>query len=309
MPDPPLIAVDWGSTNFRAALVVEGEVVDRIESSKGIKNVGEYQGLANGSDFEYLLEGLCHEWIDRPQDPQIILSGMIGSREGWIEIPYADTPLRKSDLADRLTKMETSFSDSVEIVPGVRHQNEDGTFDVMRGEETQAFGLLKTLETENAVICAPGTHSKWIVCRNGRIEKFRTWATGETFQLLSQHSLLTGHEAANAIHADSDAFRRGLQRSGRTGGLLHHLFLGRTDMLMKLVAPEDLPSLLSGLLLGHEIREAKTMVNNETVNLIASDTVAPVYEAAFKALGLSYFRCQEDVHTAGIAAIRAACAG
>ena len=298
MPDPPLIAVDWGSTNFRATLLADGKIIDRIESPEGIKNVEDRA-------FEAILEARCGNWRKEHPDADVLLSGMIGSREGWVEAGYAEAPAGLSDLAGDLAAVE----DGVRIVPGVSIATGEDTFDVMRGEETQVFGLLKTLESENAVVCAPGTHSKWIVCRGGRIETFRTWATGETFQLLSRHSLLTGHEAATAIRAGSEAFHRGIEHSGRTGGLLHHLFLGRTDMLMGLAAPEDLPSLLSGLLLGHEIREAQAMAGTETVHLIASDRVAPVYEAAFGMLGIRHARCRKDVHTAGILAIRSAATG
>ena len=52
------------------------------------------------------------------------------------------------------------------------------------------------------------------------LRQFRTWATGETFQLLSQNSLLFGESAAKSIQTNSEAFRRGLEHSGRSGGLV-----------------------------------------------------------------------------------------
>src|SRR3546814_9542220 len=75
------------------------------------------------------------------------------------------------------------------IVPGLSCERPDGSADVMRGEETQIFGLAESLAGP-AMLCMPGTHSKHVWLRDGRIERFATAMTGEVFALLSRHGLL-----------------------------------------------------------------------------------------------------------------------
>lgn len=300
-----MIAADWGSTNFRAALLDDrGSVIDRISSDDGIKK------HRSGQSFEDTLFRLCGDWIANDHvDSDVYLSGMVGSREGWIEVPYVKTVCGPSDLAEALTEVPSEKLPGptrIWIVPGVSHDlGRKGNTDVMRGEETEVIGLLSKEGISNAVVCIPGTHSKWIECSNGKIEAFQTWLTGEAFERLTKDSLLSGGETTESIDDDS-AFFRGLDRSGQTGGLLHHLFLGRTDMLMKHITPESLPSLISGLLIGHEIRDA-TKISGQTqlVHLIGKTKAARSYAKAFEWFGIEFASCEEDVHTLGILEIAA----
>merc|ERR1712196_306583 len=52
-----------------------------------------------------------------------------------------------------------------------------------------------------------------------------------------------------------DAFEAGLQRSGKDDGFLHNLFTCRTEGLVGKFTATALSSYLSGLLIGHEVRE------------------------------------------------------
>ena len=305
-----MIAVDWGSTNFRATLLDEskGTVIDRVSSADGIRKHRNQGGRA----FEETLLQLCGKWIENHDSgKEIILSGMIGSREGWVEAPYVPTPCDAVDLAAALTPLSlenaTGTSLTAWIVPGVRHElTAEGDCDVMRGEETEVTGLLSARKlSEKATICIPGTHSKWVLCCDKKITAFQTWLTGEAFDQLTTDSLISGTKEHNSL--DEPAFFRGLDRSGKSGGLLHHLFLGRTDMLMKQVAPESLSSLISGLLIGHEIREAIRFAGDGgPVYLIGKSAASRAYGKAFAHFGIEFVACEEDVHTAGILEISAA---
>ena len=89
-PASTLIAVDWGSTNFRASLVVDGDVVDHLESPDGIRH-------RNGRDYDDLLHALVGHWRAARGEADVVMSGMVGSREGWVEVrPYwaPDEPIR-----------------------------------------------------------------------------------------------------------------------------------------------------------------------------------------------------------------------
>ncbi|MFT5466431.1 MAG: 2-dehydro-3-deoxygalactonokinase [Verrucomicrobiales bacterium] len=280
-----MITADWGSTNLRASLIAEdGAVIDRREAPLGIRSVGE-------RSFESIMEEVCGDWLGRGLP--VLLSGMIGSREGWVEVPYVDTPAGTTEIAAALHR----FDSEIAIVPGLRHLNENGTADVMRGEETQVLGALAQTGPD-ALICIPGTHSKWILCRDGQVSAFRTWVTGEAFELLSKSPLLA---KGNAADPDGDAFLRGLDHSNLDGGMLHQIFLGRTDMLMGKIDAADLPSLLSGILIGGEIREAINWAETDGgVALFgAGETVLRFYERAFAHFGLKSQRLDGDLQAAG----------
>ncbi len=290
-----LIAVDWGSTNLRAKLIVDGTLVDYRVSGQGIKNVA-------GGGFEKVLFSLCGDWKKERSGLQVVMSGMIGSREGWAEVPYCRTPVGLEDLAGSLVAVESESMGAIFIVPGLRHDFADGTTDVMRGEETEVLGVLEEVKGAEVTVCGPGTHSKWVNCRGGEIVSFRTWFTGEAFEKLTQDSLISGGVVDGDGSVDDAAFVRGLEHSGRPGGVLHHLFLGRTDMLTKRVQAEHLPGLISGLLIGHEIREAGKFAEGE-IQLVGNNQSAQLYGQAFDYFELPYVRWQQDVHLAGMLAL------
>lgn len=293
----PLLLIDWGSTNLRARLVIDSHVVGARESADGIRS-------CRGRDFDDILTSLCGDWKATHPDLRVIMSGMIGSREGWVEAPYAAAPAGVRDLAKLVTAVTSRTFGTIHLLPGVRSDNPDSnTVDVMRGEETQVAGLLTDLPHDGATVCLPGTHSKWVHCRDGRIEAFRTFLTGEAFALLIRDSLIAG--SGGSPDPAHPAFVRGLELSGKGGGLLHHLFLGRTEMLADRVAPGDLPSLISGLLIGHEIREAVRVCPDPPVYLIGDSPAARATAKALEWFGIESAIVRDDVHLQGMMMIAA----
>ena len=118
---------------------------------------------------------------------------MIGSRSGWREMPYLDCPVGVQELATALEPMQISElpGRTLWFVPGVADQSSASVPDVVRGEETQVCGLLDALQQGSHVVCLPGTHSKWIVVRDGRLQSINTAMTGEIYAVLRQHSMLS----------------------------------------------------------------------------------------------------------------------
>jgi 2-dehydro-3-deoxygalactonokinase len=159
------------------------------------------------------------------------------------------------------------------IVPGVSCRG--AVPDVMRGEEVQVLGA-----GVDGLICLPGTHSKWVEVRSGRIERFSTSMTGEVYAVLKQHSIL-GRTMEDGA-PQPDAFRDGVRRSGAEGGLLHHLFGVRTRALMGELPPTASPSYLSGLLIGHELR----MFRQEAFFLLGEPALVSLYRQAAAELGM-----------------------
>src|SRR3546814_16211671 len=90
---------------------------------------------------------------------------MIGSRQGWVEAPYLPCPVAPADLARHMTSVTLAGRPAL-IVPGLSCERPDGSADVMRGQETQIFGLAESLAGP-AMLCMPGNHSKHVWTRAG----------------------------------------------------------------------------------------------------------------------------------------------
>lgn len=294
---PPLIAVDWGSTHFRAKLFVEGQILASVSSPDGIRH-------REGRDCDTILSFHCGAWKHTHPDARVLMSGMIGAREGWFEVPYVASPCGPADLAAAAVAVPSTTFGEVFIIPGVRCDDPDtDTNDVMRGEETQIAGLLDSLPAMGAVVCLPGTHSKWALCQDGAVCGFRTWLTGEAYECLTRESLISGD--GTPAEPESEAFARGLEESDLSGGLLHHLFLGRTHLLAGRLDASQMRSYVSGLLIGHELREALAFAPQLPIHLVGDSPAATAMRSALGLLGVPHVQIHEDVHLSGLVAIAA----
>jgi 2-dehydro-3-deoxygalactonokinase len=278
---PLCIAVDWGTSRFRAYLVAhDHSVLDRIASDDGMSTVDD-------GDFAALLKRHCGAWIAVTPGIPVVMAGMVGSRNGWREVPYVPCPAGLGEIAAGIQRFDAGDGLMVAIVPGLT-VNDGTTFDVMRGEETQILGT----GTDDAVVILPGTHSKWATVEGGRIVSFRTFMTGEVYGLLRTQSilrLLSDDEGADqATTFDDAAFAGGLVASRRAGGILHQAFSARTGVLAGDMSGSDVGPFLSGLLIGTEIREGSAFSpTGRTHILIADGVVARGYRLALEEAGFA----------------------
>jgi 2-dehydro-3-deoxygalactonokinase len=289
-----MIVADWGTTNLRVYACDDGgTILDRVENSQGIKSLGQGEYPAALSRATALLEE-CHRG-------PVFVCGMAGSRNGWIETPYCQAPLDLGALAEQLIPLPAPLDGF--ILPGARTLLPDGTSDVMRGEEVQIFGAGKHFDICNGVLCLPGTHSKWVRLREGKIIDFATFMTGDVFQALSQTIL--DCDAAAPHHPE--AFAKGLQ-AARAGdfGLLHQLFTARTRVLDGTLEVDHVSAYVSGLLIGHELAEAGAWrVPGETVTLIGSESLRRRYSEALAFSGEQCLTLDSSVAACtGVAALR-----
>ena len=291
MPDAKLIGLDWGTTSCRAYLIgADSTVLDRQLDGPGILKV------ENGH-FGPWLDSMIGGWIATHGPAPLILSGMIGSRQGWKEAPYAKCPAGTDDIVKALARIEWGEL-TIALVPGLSTQN-DGMPDVMRGEETQIFGALALSGSDAGLFLLPGTHSKWAEVRDGRIVSFRTFMTGEVFGALKDHTILGRLMSGSA--ADADAFTRGVREGASlesAGALLNRVFATRTYGLMEKLASTALPDYLSGLLIGAEVAEA-TRQTTSAITIIASPALAQRYTDALRQLGYESALAPTDCVAAG----------
>jgi len=205
----------------------------------------------------------------------IVMSGMVGSRQGWIEAPYVQCPAGLAEIAAAMREVHWGERRAW-IVPGLSCRDDAGVHDVMRGEEVQVLGA----SLVDGLVCLPGTHSKWVVVDDEKIIRFSTCMTGEMYAVLKQHSILG--RMMEEGEPDSRAFAEGVKRSGEGGGLLHHLFGVRTRGLMGELGPAASASYLSGILIGHELRGFEV----KKVHLLGTPELAALYAQAAAALGI-----------------------
>jgi 2-dehydro-3-deoxygalactonokinase len=265
-----LVAVDWGTSSLRAArLDAAGHPLEERSAARGILTVEPGQ-------FPQVLQGLCGDWL--AAGTLCLVSGMAGSRQGWMEAPYCECPADPAALARRLAWVEPG---RIAIVPGVSCER-DGVPDVMRGEEVQVFGALALLDTEDLVAVLPGTHSKWVRVRGGRIEAFITYMTGEFYALLRKHSILARSLPAEDGLLDEAAFVQGVQHARREAGLLSAAFSARTLALFDRLPHAALPSYLSGLVIGEELR-CQTLAAGGKIALVGAPELARRYALALDA--------------------------
>jgi len=238
------IAIDWGTTNFRAFLMNGNVQIAHIQQSCGLLSVENAQ-------FSPTLYQLLQLWLTEYGNLPIVMAGMVGSQQGWHEVPYAAQPCEARDLLASTFAFRTEWGSPAWIIPGVNGNSEYGQPDVMRGEEVQLFGLCQLYPAEKHVALLPGTHSKHAQLVGGKISAFSTFMTGEIFSLLTQHSLLGKNLPPQ--HEDKNTFMLGVKTALRGVPFTHLIFSARTRRLAEEIALEHVHCYLSGLTIGYEL--------------------------------------------------------
>lgn len=272
------VLVDWGTTSFRLWLVdARGAVIAESRGSDGMMQAAE-------TGFEAVLARHL-ETVNAPRHLPILICGMAGARQGWVEAPYAPVPADLSNLTDRTVDVPTGLG-AVRILPGVSQPSPESP-DVMRGEETQLLGL--AAGGTSGLVCMPGTHCKWVELENGAIQRFSTFLTGELFDVLARHSILK--HAVDLETRPSEAhevFLASMRLSlADPGGAWGRIFALRAGQLLGFTERTDGASQLSGLLIGAEVGAAlRRHPGHETVTLIAAGPLAVLYGATLDEAGL-----------------------
>ncbi|MFA6230825.1 MAG: 2-dehydro-3-deoxygalactonokinase [Rhodanobacter sp.] len=272
-----LIGLDWGTSSLRAYLFDgNGAIAETRARPWGIRQLP-----AGG--FAAALLSITQGWPALPR----MACGMVGSRNGWREIPYLDLPAGAEQLASSIAAAPTDDGTALWIVPGL--YNPSGP-DVMRGEETQLIGALhmQPALAAQSTWLLPGTHSKWATVRDGQTVDFCTRMTGELYAVLCHHSILGSgvpEPEARSPAMDRDAFHRGVMaaRDSGSSGAVSVLFSARTLMLSGVLEPASVPDYLSGLLIGEELRSlaaSRRFALDATIQLIGEAPLCARYRDA-----------------------------
>lgn len=273
-------AVDWGTTSFRLWLVGEnGDVLAERRSHEGMTTAAK-------TGFSPILESHLAA-VGAPAHLPVVICGMAGARQGWVEAGYLDTPAPLSGIVGAAVIVSDANRD-IRILPGLAQRSEEHP-DVMRGEETQLLGAAGTLGNGNHIVCMPGTHSKWVRLAGGVVDGFSTFMTGEMFDVISKHSILS-HAVADggAFDGDNKSFVEAVIRAGRNPAMATNLlFTARAGQLLHALPALDARARLSGTLIGLEIAGALSSARpGSSVCLVASGPLSALYRSALSALDL-----------------------
>ena len=274
-------AVDWGTSSFRLWLVDRGGGV--LAEARG----DEGMVRAREAGFPVILERYLTE-SGAPDDLPVIICGMAGARQGWREAPYLDAPAPLDALRDGAIPVGDGGRD-IRILPGICQRDPEWP-DVMRGEEMQLLGALEG-GLASGIVCMPGTHCKWVDLRDGRVERFSTFMTGDVYASLAAHTILRfSVEGQPAARPDDPAFVEAARAAAARPDLgLAGLFRIRAGGLLDPGVAGAAPARLSGTLIGGEIGAARARLGSfERVTLVGSGGLGSLYEAALRAIGMPF---------------------
>lgn len=293
------IGVNWGSSNFRAYRIApDGRLVDSFAERAGIAAL-DRAGMARQ------VAGLVERW---PDCGPIYASGMVGSNVGWVEVPYAHCPAGLADVKAAAANVDFGSVD-VTIVPGMTCRREsDGGTDILRGEETEIFGLAALEGLSDGMVGLPGTHTKWARIGAGRVRDFATSMSGEIFDRLTAQGLLASIIDGEA--KDGDAFRAAVSRAYLYPlGLGTALFGVRARVIRGELARADAASTLRGLLIGADIADALVLLPEGfvgSVPLVGNASLCALYAGALSMRGIASHVFDADrAAVAGFSAIHA----
>lgn len=295
-----LLCCDWGTTSFRLKLISRKDqlLIGEINSQNGISQThdlwkqNETSGIERITFFKQQLKNQIDTLSTKVglnlDHITILMSGMASSSIGMQEIPYAELPfaLDGSDVMIKYHEADETLPNDMMLFSGVR-----SSMDVMRGEETQLIGLAEMTALSpdtDAIFILPGTHSKHLYIKNRVLVDFKTYMTGEIFNVMANYSILkdsvTVGSGAQITDSGWKAFEDGVRESEQSG-ILHGLFTVRTRQLFDLSDKKQNAMYLSGILIGSELRQLKGETGWQLV-LCCGQNLHALYQKAVETLRL-----------------------
>ena len=280
MTAPAYVAVDWGTSSFRLWLVDRaGQVLATRRSDEGMLAAAKV-------GFAGVLQSHLAA-VEAPAGLPVLICGMAGAKTGWVEAGYVDTPAPLAAVLKQAARVGGEARD-IRILPGIA-QRDARAPDVMRGEETQLLGALGLDAAGEALVCMPGTHSKWVRVKDGTVAHFSTFMTGELFSVVSRETILSlavvGADDAEDVASFKAAVKAAYDAPAFAANLL---FTARSRQLLFGGTPAAARETLSGTLIGAELAAGLSgAVPKAGITLIASGRLAALYRHAFDALPIA----------------------
>ena len=224
---------DCGTTNTRAYLIKDGNIVRSVNEPVGIKDFALEKDNKKLAKKLHEIFGLLLEnaGINERDVSEIWLSGMVSSPSGLIEVEHISTPVGIEKLKKSVYEYfePDFFQKKLKIVPGIKtiKHNESvppekaRNVNMMRGEETEVFGVLnENPELKNGanIIVLPGSHTHAVLLKDGVIADISSNITGELFNAISKDTILGASIAGNENwKIDKEMVKRGADEVHKSG--------------------------------------------------------------------------------------------
>jgi 2-dehydro-3-deoxygalactonokinase len=275
-----IVTIDTGTTNTRSSLWQHGRLVAQSQVEVGVRNTaidGNNHALKQAVR-DTILGALAKGGVHAGEVGLALASGMISSAAGLIEVPHLVAPAGLEQFAQGMLPIDMPeiFSQPLWIIPGVRNPAEPvgmhnhEAMDMMRGEETEAMGLLARLDLAGrAMLIMPGSHTKMVsIDEQGRIAGCATTLAGELLQVITQGTLISQSLEADFAHVFSpEMVLAGAQAAQRTG-LARACFSVRTLAQFTDVQRDERANFLLGAVLSGDVLALK----NSTAIQMRPDT-------------------------------------
>lgn len=296
------LSCDWGTSSFRLRLVEASSLKIIAEESNDHGCAATFKlwlksnkpKCARIAFYQQIIKthiSILENKVKRPLEMlPLVISGMVSSNIGMIELPYKEVPFltNGSDLKTRVIEPDNTFTDKTIIISGAKTIN-----DVMRGEETKLIGCDSIHTREERLFILPGTHPKHVIAEKNKVTGFKTFMTGEFFNLLSKESILSSSIERGGVFEDENnklAFEAGVKGS-LSLNFLHHSFLVRTNILFNKYSKQENFYFLSGLLIGNELKDIKEKKN--AVVLLGGAALNSYYKVALDAFNISILSVED----------------
>ena len=318
------ISCDWGTSSLRLRLVCLPtlEVLGETRSDDGAARVqtailksfdarddvdARTLAQARAKRYEELLEtqlaALTNKVGRELQGQPIVVSGMATSTIGWRELPYGSLPLElhAAEIPVHHGSPIGAGTHPLLLISGLRDEA-----DVLRGEEAEILGILHAPDYEHihssAVLVLPGTHSKHVRIKSGAITHFRTFMTGELFEVMACHSILRNSVTPETLRgrwwetdsALGEGFSEGVSLGAREP-LSGSFFSVRARQVLEAKSGDWCAAYLSGILIGSELASATANDTTTTTPVLvsASGDLRDLYH-----LGCSTLKLDEHIQFA-----------
>ncbi len=312
-----VIALDGGTTNTRARLVENGQVIAETRRAVGVRDRAI---SASGSPVAQAVRECLDELEtlnSRARDAEIVASGMLTSEVGLRAVPHALAPAGLIELARAsvVTTIPEITDRPIRLIPGVCTPPADGptgwlSCDIMRGEECETLGTLALLDRTGPLIMVwPGSHTKYVeIDELNRIVSSHTCLTGELTMTIARQTLIAKSlpetlpetpDQAALILGRNVSYEKGLSRAA---------FLVRIADVQGVLSPHERASFWVGAVIGDELARVAghpILKKGYAVLVGGREPQRSTYVEGLKCAGLSDVTALDDKTTAIAAALGA----
>lgn len=261
------IAADWRADRLRV-WVCGADYVTVLADGAGSDGLEPAQ-------FENRLLALIEPHLKEGTVTTVICCGTAGGQNGWALAPYTPVPCTPptGTAAHRITGTDPRIA--VYLLPGLSQTRPP---DMMRADETRIAGFIAAYPEWDGVLCLTGPQTRWVHISAGEVVSFRTFITGEMFDLL-------GGDADPALDEDAfaEAVSDAMSRSERVAATLFSL---RAEVELNDMPHGTVQARLSGLLIGMELAAARSYWLGQNIALIGEGGLNVRYAAALKLQGV-----------------------